>query len=155
STFNGSNRVGIARLNPNGSLDSGFDPGTGVAGTVDSVAAWPGGKALIGGTFTSVNSSNRFCMALIDQSGNPDAGFSMDPGPSSSVHTVSVRPEGYVLIGGNFTSYNGVSRIRVARLFGAALLSIRSAGANVVLSWPTNLVGYTLQSGPQPNSQSQ
>jgi uncharacterized delta-60 repeat protein len=155
TSFNGTNRLGIARLNADGSLDTSFDPGSGFDGTVTTVAAWPGGKALIGGTFSTFNQMSRPFLALIDQNGGLDTSLALDAGPNNSVHAIVIRPEGQVLIGGTFTTFNGVPRVRVARLFGVPPLSIRSQAGNVVLSWPTNLIGYTLQSAPQLADSSQ
>jgi hypothetical protein len=53
--FDGTNRHNIARLNPNGSLDSNFNPGPGADGKVNSVALQPDGNVLIGGDFNVVN----------------------------------------------------------------------------------------------------
>jgi hypothetical protein len=57
SHVNGTNRVGVARLNTDGSLDLAFNPGTG-ADNVDCVASQPDGRTLIGGEFTRFNGTN-------------------------------------------------------------------------------------------------
>jgi len=44
---------GVARLNPDGRLDKGFNAGEGAAGYVWSVAVQPGGKILAAGTFNA------------------------------------------------------------------------------------------------------
>ena len=57
---NGVSRTCIARLNPNGSLDTSFNPvlvGNGFP-TVWAVASQSDGKTVIGGNFTSVNGTN-------------------------------------------------------------------------------------------------
>ena len=64
-TFNGVTRNGIVRLNADGSVDSGFNPGGGVH-TLNNypnppimcVAGQPDGKTLIGGQFTQFNGTN-------------------------------------------------------------------------------------------------
>jgi hypothetical protein len=55
TTVNGANRNRVARLNANGSLDSGFNPGTGADGLVRSIALQSDGNVLIGGDFLTVN----------------------------------------------------------------------------------------------------
>ena len=56
SSVNGTNRNGIARLNADGSLDTGFQNGmAGANNYVRSVAVQPDGQVLIGGDFTMVN----------------------------------------------------------------------------------------------------
>ena len=60
---NGVSRNGIARLNPDGSLDTGFDPGSGAIyddgyekyPVINFVVLQPDGRILIGGAITSVN----------------------------------------------------------------------------------------------------
>ena len=52
---NGTNRNGLARLNPNGSLDSGFKPGTGPDGSVSAIGLQPDGNVLLAGNFLMVN----------------------------------------------------------------------------------------------------
>src|SRR6185503_19867199 len=59
TVFNGVGRNGIARLNEDGSLDTAFNPGSGAAGVVFAVAAYPtntthAGKVLIAGDFSAV-----------------------------------------------------------------------------------------------------
>ena len=55
TTVNGVSRHGVARLNPDGSLDGGFNPGTGVNGAVRSMVLQPDGNVLISGDFVTVN----------------------------------------------------------------------------------------------------
>jgi uncharacterized delta-60 repeat protein len=59
STYDGIGRNRIARLNSDGSLDMGFNPGTGASATIHALALQPDGKALIGGAFTSYNGTGR------------------------------------------------------------------------------------------------
>jgi uncharacterized delta-60 repeat protein len=55
---NGTNRVNVARLNTDGSLDLAFNPGAGANNNVDSVAMQSDGKTLIGGEFMRFNGTN-------------------------------------------------------------------------------------------------
>jgi len=45
-----------------------------------------------------------------------DTGFDPGSGPNLPVHTVAVQPDGKIIIGGQFTSVSGSSRVRIARL---------------------------------------
>jgi uncharacterized delta-60 repeat protein len=51
----GTNRNGVARLNPDGALDPSFDAGLGGNDIVRTLAIQPNGSALIGGYFIAVN----------------------------------------------------------------------------------------------------
>jgi len=113
---NAFNRAGVARLNPDGSVDTGFDPGSGANGWVESIALEPDGKAVIGGRFTTVNGIARNRIARMNRNGTVDLTF--DPGAAANgiVHNVAVQPDSKVLLAGAFTTVNGVARNRVARL---------------------------------------
>jgi uncharacterized delta-60 repeat protein len=113
---NGVGRNHIARLNANGSFDAGFDPGTGPNGWVFAVALQPDGKVLIGGFFGHVNNVERGCVARLNNNGSLDTGFDTTTGADNSVRAVAFQPDGKVLIGGDFTTVNGVGRNRIARL---------------------------------------
>jgi uncharacterized delta-60 repeat protein len=116
TTVNGVSRIGIARLNPNGSLDTGFNPSIGSNAEVLSLALQPDGKVLVGGSFTTVNGVPRKFIARLNSNGSVDTGF--DPGAvvGSHVSVLSVQPDGKVLAGGDFSSMGGGSRVRIARL---------------------------------------
>jgi len=116
TSFNGVQRNGIARLNADGTLDGSFNPGVGANGTVWCVALQGDGKVLIGGEFTSVNGTNRSYVARLGTNGVLDATFDTSSGPNGPVLSMALQPDGRVLIGGEFTSVNGVPRNRIARL---------------------------------------
>ena len=115
-SYNGTPRVRIARLNSDGSLDASFNPGTGANNIVYSVAAQSDGKVLIGGLFTTYNGTARNSIARLNSNGSLDPSFNQGIGANDTVYSVAVQPDGKVLIGGNFTSYNGTARTRIARL---------------------------------------
>jgi uncharacterized delta-60 repeat protein len=116
TNVNGISRNRIARLNADGSLDTGFDPGTGANNRVTSIAMQADGKVLIGGRFTAVNGTNRWRIARLTASGSLDTTFNSGGGPSSDVECIVLQADGKVLIGGSFTSFNIVTRNRLARL---------------------------------------
>jgi uncharacterized delta-60 repeat protein len=118
STYNGTSRGYVARLNSDGSLDTGFlATGAGLNSGVSSIAVQSDGKVLIGGAFTAYNGTSRGRVARLNSDGSLDTGFlATGAGSDSSVYSVAVQSDGKVLIGGAFTAYNGTSRGRVARL---------------------------------------
>jgi uncharacterized delta-60 repeat protein len=108
----------IARLNPDGSLDTGF--GNGLAGAssyVCCVAAQKDNKVLLGGYFTRVNGAVRNHIARLSADGSVDTTFGEGmTGADGYVLALLVLPDGKVLAGGRFNSINGVHRPRIARL---------------------------------------
>jgi uncharacterized delta-60 repeat protein len=112
----------IARLNSDGSLDTGFDPNAG--NSVNTIAVQADGKILLGGNFTSMNpngqgSTSRNRIARLNADGTVDTSF--NPNANSNVNSIALQPDGKILIGGSFTSLNpngagSTTRNRIARL---------------------------------------
>jgi uncharacterized delta-60 repeat protein len=117
TTYNGTTRNRIARINSDGSLDTGFDPGTGANNTINAMAIQSDGKIVIGGTFTTYNGTTRNRIARINSDGSLDTGFdSGGAGASSSINAIAIQSDGKIVIGGQFTTYQGTTRNRIARI---------------------------------------
>ena len=116
STVNRSPRSCVAQLNADGTLDGAFNPGTGANAEVLAVACQQDGKVLIGGSFTSVNRVPRNRLARLNADGTVDTGFNPGSGGNLPVRAIRVQEDGRILIGGQFTLFNGVPRSCVARL---------------------------------------
>ena len=122
TTYDGTVRSYIARLNANGSLDTTFDPGTGAANYVRTIVIQPDGKILTGGEFTTFNGTARHYIARLNTSGTVDTTFDSSVGASNAVRALSLQSDGKILIGGEFTTYNGTARNKIARLTSAGAL---------------------------------
>ncbi len=120
TTNNGSTANYITRLNADGTLDTGFNTGTGVDNNVRTIALQPDGKILIGGDFATYNGINVNRLTRLNADGTLDAGFNVGTGANNIVYTIALQPDGTILIGGEFTGYNGTGRNRVARVLGTA-----------------------------------
>ena len=116
TSYNGAARNYIARLNSDGTLDASFNPGTGASSVVLTCVVQPDGKIIIGGNFTSYNGATRIRIARLNADGTLDTSFNPVTGVDNAVNTCVVQPDGKIIIGGKFTSYNGTTRIRIARL---------------------------------------
>jgi hypothetical protein len=115
---NGVPRSRIAQLNANGSLDMGFDPGSGTNGGVIGVSTQSDGKVIVGGNFTQVNGVMRNNIARLNTNGSVDTTFDPGSGANNAVYSVPTQTDGKVLIGGGFNQVNGVTRNGIARLNG-------------------------------------
>jgi len=114
---NGTARCAIARLNPDGSVDPTFDPGTGANDVVLSIALQPDGKVLIAGDFGSVNGVTRQFIARLNADGSLDTAFgSTLRVVGGRIGSIVLQGNGKMLIGGAFTWINGFSRSGIARL---------------------------------------
>lgn len=116
--YNGTPRGRIARLNSDGSLDTGFDPGSGFDGPVhcfQSQSQIPS-NSIVGGSFSQYNGVPRSNIALLNSSGVLSTSFSVGTnGPVYAILSASFLPQGSsVLIGGNFTLAGGSARSSLA-----------------------------------------
>jgi uncharacterized delta-60 repeat protein len=122
SLVNNVSRQGIARLNPDGSLDTSFDPGVGVAGSVWEAVLQPDGKVIVAGDFNVVAGKTRNYIARLQADGTLDSTFNATAGPDSWITGLDLQPDGSILIGGDFSGISGMPRFRVARLLGNGTL---------------------------------
>jgi uncharacterized delta-60 repeat protein len=109
-------RGGIERRNPDGSLDTSFNCGTGANSTILSMALQPDGKILLGGTFTQFDGTPRTSIARLQNDGSLDITFNPGMEPGDGVLTLAPQPDGKVIIGGHLQSVNGIPRDSIARL---------------------------------------
>ena len=102
----GSNGFGIARLNQNGSIDTGFNTGGTGIGLVNfkanTCAIQQDGKILVGGQFGSYNGVNCRSLIRLNSNGSIDSSFTFPNYPSSWVSRVLIQPDGKVLVEGLF-----------------------------------------------------
>lgn len=109
----GSNaRNRIARLNPDGSVDTGFNPGAN--DWVRDIAIQSDGKILVGGSFTTLGGQTRNFIGRLESSGAIDGGF--NPGADNQVNTLVAQPDGKVVVGGFFFNIAGLNRFYLARV---------------------------------------
>jgi uncharacterized delta-60 repeat protein len=115
---NGIARGHVARLNPDGTLDTSFDPGTGADARIDALALDASGNIYVGGYFQTFNGVSRRRIAKLTSTGALDPAFNASGGGASApVHAI-VPPDGAggVVIGGDFATYNSVTVRGIARL---------------------------------------
>lgn len=116
SQVNGVSRSKIARLNPDGSLDTGFNVGVGPDTTVRDIVLQPDGKILIAGRFNTINGVSASKLARLNADGTVDPTFNQLVNLNNDIRSIALQPDGKILIGGEFTSVNGVTNNRLARL---------------------------------------
>ena len=122
TTVNGTGNRYVARLNADGSVDDTFAPGSSVNNDLRALAVQPDGKILIAGRFTTVAGQTRNRIARLNEDGTLDTTFNPGTGANNNVRSMALQVDGRILIGGQFTTVNGTSRVRVARLLSNGLL---------------------------------
>lgn len=115
TSFNGTARNRIARLNADGSLDTSFVP-PGPNGEINRVALQTDGKILIGGNFTAYGATTRNRYARLNADGSLDDSFSIGAGANDIVYEINQQPDGKVFVGGAFTTIDGGNIRGIVRL---------------------------------------
>ena len=104
-SVNGITRNGVARLRSDGSLDTSFN--STIVGGNTGLLLLPNGSLFVGGSTLSKLNTN----------GAVDGTFTQSTLSSSSyVLSVGQQSNGQIIVGGNFTTINGVSKKYLARL---------------------------------------
>lgn len=119
SRFNETISSGIIRLNADGSVDTSFtnnlDPNN--PNIINDILVLPDNKILTGGAVLITNSGLFRRLLRLNMDGSIDTSFnSGGTGANSTVSKIIRQPNGKILIGGAFTTYNGTPRSRIARL---------------------------------------
>ncbi|HEX8265472.1 MAG TPA: FG-GAP-like repeat-containing protein [Pyrinomonadaceae bacterium] len=112
--FTNSSTTFMMRLNSNGSLDQSFTGN--FNNTVRIIVRQPDGKLLVGGSFTTNSGLTRNRITRLNADGSPDTTFNPAGGFDATVYDIALQPDGKILAVGNFTSFNGTPRNRIARL---------------------------------------
>ena len=100
SEFDGAAIRRIARLNPNGAVDTTFAPQP--PGRVHAIALQRDGKILIGGEMMEAKHRGRNVIRL-NAAGGVDEPFGSMANYNREVRTIAIQPDGKVLVGGSFT----------------------------------------------------
>ncbi len=143
TTVNGSPISRIARLNGNGSIDTGFrtNIGSGLNANGNSLAVQPDGKIVIGGDFTTVNALPSRRITRLNPDGSIDSPFRANVGTGidgSFPANVSLQRigEGKIIVSGYQKSslYNGTAVRQILRLSGGYIAPPRTAQSQKLVS---------------------
>lgn len=108
---------GLFRLNADGSVDTAFNGGNTTANSVvNRVLRQADGKLIIVGAFTNYSGTGRNRIARINTDGTLDTTFNPGTGANSTVLDAALQPDGKLIIVGAFTTINGLTQNRIARL---------------------------------------
>jgi uncharacterized delta-60 repeat protein len=102
----------VARVGPNGNLDTDFNPDTN--GRVLALVVQSDGKALVGGSFTSISGVTRNYFARLNTDGSLDTAF--NPNFNGQVAVITLQADGKILVGGSFTLVGTSTKLHLVRL---------------------------------------
>jgi uncharacterized delta-60 repeat protein len=114
SQVGSTDRLGLARLNTDGSLDTTLNPGLGLIRFTEAVVLETDGRMLLGGWSATYNGAPVPYLARVEPNGALSSGFV--PSPGDYLTDCQLQPDGRILVSGYFTSIGGVARPYVARL---------------------------------------
>ena len=107
NSYNGVELNDIVRLNNDGSIDNGFDVGTGFDDDVFDIVIQSDGKILVGGRFKNYKEESARRIIRLNSNGSRDTGFSIGTGFNSYVYSISIQNDGRIITGGEFDLYQG------------------------------------------------
>jgi uncharacterized delta-60 repeat protein len=105
----------LARMKPGGGVDTNFVPAA-INNGLRALIIQPDGKILIAGRFTQVGGQPRNRIARLSADGSLDTSFAPVSGADNSIRGMALQPDGRLLIGGQFSTFDGAGRAGIARL---------------------------------------
>ena len=111
----------IVRLNSDASIDptfqtSGATFGFNVNITRNCTVLQSDGKVIVGGNFTTYSGVTTNRIVRLNTNGTIDNSFSIGTGFNGAVSCVTLQSDGKVVLGGDFSTYSGISSTRIIRL---------------------------------------
>lgn len=88
----------------------------GADNTIRLSVVQPDNKIIIAGRFTRYNGTVANSLARLNIEGKVDKNFSAGLGTNGNINTIAVQYNGKILIGGDFTAYNGLPVNKITRL---------------------------------------
>jgi len=141
-SLGGEPRTNLARLHPDGTLDTQFNPGS--DNGVWTLALQTDGKILVGGNFTTLGRQPRNYLGRLHADGTLDETFS--PVANSWVRSLALQADGKILVGGDFTALGGQPRSRIGRLNADGTLdSAFNPGVSNSSGFPSSVSTLALQ----------
>ena len=107
---------GITRLNADGSFDQSFSSGLQDYANVNSILLQPDGKIIIAGYFSSYNGRPVGNIVRLHPDGSLDESFLAGSGANSAIFTTLLLPDGKLMVGGIFTTFNNTTANMLVRL---------------------------------------
>lgn len=140
----------IARLNTDGSLDTGFNTGAnvGFSATVNVIAIQGDQKIVVGGQFGLARNVTQNRIARLETDGSLDTGFNTGAniGLSGEARSVVIQTDGKIVVGGDFETARGVTQNDICRLETDGSLDTGfNTGTNVGVAGGTGVYKLALQ----------
>ncbi len=113
---NGVRRTAVARLNADGTLDSGFDMGRSIDGDVYALAIETGGTVVIGGSYIGNGSFLGGNVSRINSDGSFGLNLNFDTRFTEIAYALDLQKDGKILVGGVIHDATFINRLVATRL---------------------------------------
>ena len=114
--YNGVSALRVARILPNGNLDTTFAIGSGANSLIEEVHIQQDGKIILGGSFITFNGTTCASIIRLNTNGTVDATFVQGTGFDGNISALTTQADGKIIVGGDFLMYNGAVANRIIRL---------------------------------------
>jgi gliding motility-associated-like protein/uncharacterized delta-60 repeat protein len=117
---------GMVRLNPDGSVDSSFSI-VGISDPLESgsyftqVAMLSDGDYILAGRFDGVSGIAKKNLVKLNNDGSVDCDFHPGNSTDEIINQMAIQTDGKILIGGNYSNYDGTTRFGFARVNNSSL----------------------------------
>lgn len=106
----------IVRILPDGTADPSFNITSGCNSQVYALAIQPDEKIIVAGGFTKYNDVNAGRIVRLTSDGSRDTSFNPGLGADAIIESVLIQPDGKILLGGRFTTFDGIAFSHLVRL---------------------------------------
>lgn len=120
----------VAKINSQGSLIHAYDVGSGPDYFIEDAVVQTDGKIILVGSFTTFNGQPAPHIVRLMQDGSVDPEFMAGSGSTYTIHACALQSDGKIIIGGNFSDYNGHPVNNMARLHNDMTSSISGSHAD-------------------------
>lgn len=158
SSYAGKSAQYLARIGTDGAFDASFAGSASLNSTVWSLAIQPDGRIVATGDFTTFGGASQGYVARLSGEGLLDPTLAIGTGANGGIRRGVLHPDGHLLLGGTFSTFNGLNRPYLVQIFanppsnavGPFIQSIALESANQVLLTIAGTPGqkYKLQSSP-------
>ena len=112
--FVGGSTSKLIRFNADGSGDNSFS--SKIDGSVISLAQQNDGKVVLGGYFSTYNGVTKNGIVRLNTDGSIDNSFNTGSGTNGGINSIAIQSDGKIMIGGRFSTYNGITTNNIVRL---------------------------------------
>jgi uncharacterized delta-60 repeat protein len=139
---NSKSRRCLARIFLNGDLDTLFVVGDGFNAGVKAIAVQTDGKIIVGGAFTTYDSTLSSRIIRLNTDGSIDTTFNIGTGFNDEVKDIVIQPDGKIVVCGVFTAYNSTASNRIIRLESSGMVD---TAFHPMLGFNDNVISLALQ----------